>query len=211
MYHSFSYTNHTVLPEALEKWSVSMIGKLLPRHLDLIYLINHFFLEMVKKKYPGEDTRIARMSLIEEGSIKKVRMAFLSIVCCHNVNGVAELHTQLLRTTIFKDFDDMFPGKIQNKTNGVTPRRWIHCCNPGLSQLISETLGIHLEDWITNLTSLRELSAYSTDEKFVQRFIKVKEDCKRRLQSWVKKQSGIDIPLNAMYDVMVKRIHEYKR
>lgn len=130
VYKTFAYTNHTVLPEALEKWSVGLIGKLLPRHLDLIYLVNFFFLEKIKKRYPGDDERLSRMSLIEEGNEKKVRMAFLSIICSHTVNGVAALHSQLLKETIFKDFDEMFPGKILNKTNGVTPRRWINCCNP---------------------------------------------------------------------------------
>jgi starch phosphorylase len=210
MYHTFAYTNHTVLPEALEKWSVNLIGALLPRHLDLIYLINHYFLEKVKKRFPGDDVKMMRMSLIEEGMEKKVRMAFLSIVCSHTVNGVAALHSELLKQTIFKDFNEMFPGKIQNKTNGVTPRRWIHCCNKGLSSLITDTIG-PMDEWLTNLTSLRELSAFSTEEKFVANFIKVKEDCKRKVQLWVKQRTGIDIPLNALYDVMVKRIHEYKR
>jgi starch phosphorylase len=124
------------LPEALEKWSVSLIGRLLPRHLDLIYLINHFFLESIRKAFPGDDWRVSRMSLVEEGDEKKIRMAFLSIVCSHTVNGVAAIHSHLLKETIFKDYHEMFPKKIQNKTNGVTPRRWLHGCNPGLSKLI---------------------------------------------------------------------------
>jgi starch phosphorylase len=169
-----------VLPEALEKWSVDLIGRLLPRHLDLIYLINFFFLEKVKKKYPSDAQRVSRMSLVEEGDQKKIRMAFLSIVCSHTVNGVAALHTELLKQTIFKDFDEMFPGKIQNKTNGVTPRRWIHNCNPELSNLISDTIG-PTDEWLANLTSLRELSAYSTDDDFVRRFIDVKRIRKARL------------------------------
>lgn len=181
MYKTFAYTNHTVLPEALEKWSVKLIGNLLPRHLDLIYLINYYFLEKVKKRYPGDGNRLARMSIIEEGDEKKVRMAFLSIICSHTVNGVAALHSDLLKKTIFKDFDEMFPGKILNKTNGVTPRRWLHCCNPELSRLISDTILDDHTEWITNLTSLRELSAYSTDSDFVHRFIKVKETSKLRL------------------------------
>lgn len=210
MYKTFAYTNHTVLPEALEKWSVKLIGNLLPRHLDLIYLINFFFLEKVKKQYPGDGERLSRMSIIEEGDDKKVRMAFLSIICSHTVNGVAALHSDLLKKTIFKDFHEMFRDKIQNKTNGVTPRRWIHCCNPGLSELISDTIG-PLDEWITNLTSLRELAAYAEDEQFVQRFIQVKQSNKQRLAHWVKQNCGIDIPVNALYDIMVKRIHEYKR
>ena len=210
MYNSFAYTNHTVLPEALEKWSVGLIGNLLPRHLDLIYLINHFFLEKVKKRFPNDEVKTMRMSIIEEGYDKKVRMAFLSIVCSHTVNGVAALHSELLKQTIFKDFHEMFPGKLQNKTNGVTPRRWLYACNPKLTELISDTIG-PADEWITNLTSLRELSAYSTDEKFVQKFIAMKIDRKILLQQWVKKNTGIDIPTSALYDVMVKRIHEYKR
>ena len=162
MYNTFAYTNHTVLPEALEKWSVSLIGKLLPRHLDLIYLINYHFLESVKKKFPGDNWRLSRMSLIEEGEDKKVRMAFLSIICSHSVNGVAAIHSDLLKKTIFKDFDELLPGKIQNKTNGVTPRRWLHCCNPGLSALICEKMG-DLDEWITNMTVLRDLAPWSTN------------------------------------------------
>jgi starch phosphorylase len=165
VYKTFAYTNHTVLPEALEKWGIALLGKMLPRHMDLIYLINHFFIEKIKKRYPGDDARIGRMSLIEEGDEKRVRMAFLAIICSHTVNGVAAIHSQLLKETIFKDFDEMFPGKIQNKTNGVTPRRWIHCCNPVLSELISEKIG-PMDDWISNMTSLRELSAWSTDKTF---------------------------------------------
>lgn len=130
---TFAYTNHTVLPEALEKWSVGLIGHLLPRHLDLIFLVNHIFLEKIRQKYPNDEARIARMSLIEEGDEKRVRMANLCIVGAHSVNGVAQLHSDLLKTTIFKDFHELYPKKLNNKTNGVTPRRWIHCCNPGLS------------------------------------------------------------------------------
>lgn len=141
----------------MEKWSVGLIGKLLPRHLELIYLINFFFLEKIKKLYPGDMNRLSRMSLIEEGEDKKVRMAFLSIICAHSVNGVAALHTELLKKTIFKDFHEMFSDKIQNKTNGVTPRRWLHCCNKGLSDLISDTLG-DIDEWITNMNVLRDLA-----------------------------------------------------
>jgi len=211
MQKTFAYTNHTVLPEALEKWSVVLLANLLPRHLDLIYLINHFFLEQVRKRFPGDDARSMRMSIIEEGGEKKVRMAYLSIICSHTVNGVAALHSDLVKKTIFKDFDDMFPGKIINKTNGVTPRRWMLCCNPELSSLISETIMEDHTEWVANLTSLRELSAYSSDEGFIKKFITVKDNCKNKLKVWVKEHTGIDIPLNALYDVMVKRIHEYKR
>jgi len=154
VYHTFSYTNHTVLPEALEKWSCHLIETLLPRHMDLIYLVNHIYIDRLRKKFPRDDKKVMRMSLIEDGYPKKVRMAYLSIVCSHTVNGVAALHSHLLKTTLFKEFDELYPGKIQNKTNGVTPRRWIHCCNPQLSNLISNTLG-GIDQWINSLDNLK--------------------------------------------------------
>jgi len=157
VYHTFAYTNHTVLPEALEKWSVALIDKLLPRHMELIYLVNFYHIQELQKRYPGDGEKVSRMSLIEEGYEKKVRMAYLSIVCSHTVNGVAALHSKLLKDTIFKEWDQYYPNKIQNKTNGVTPRRWLHCCNPGLSSLISEALGGEVEEWITDLSNLRTL------------------------------------------------------
>jgi len=210
VYNTFCYTNHTVLPEALEKWSSNLIKKLLPRHLELIQLVNHYFCESLRQKYPGDDAKVARMSIFEEGDEQKVRMAYLSIVCSHTVNGVAALHTDLLRATIFSEFNHFYPNKIQNKTNGVTPRRWLHCCNPGLSELISDTVG-STDEWITNLDTLRQLSEHADSEEFVSRFVEVKRSNKRRLQKFVKDNTGIDIPLDALYDVQVKRIHEYKR
>lgn len=198
------------MPEALEKWSVSLIGKLLPRHLELIYLINHFYIERLYKRYPGDNNKIARMSLVEEGDDKKIRMAYLSIVCSHTVNGVAALHSGLLKTTLFKEFDELYPNKLQNKTNGVAPRRWIHCCNRPLSDLISDTIG-SVDEWITTLGSLRQLSSHSSNPDFIKRFAAVKRINKQRLQKWVKEHTGIDIPLDSLYDVQVKRIHEYKR
>lgn len=149
---SFAYTNHTVLPEALEKWNVDLITRLLPRHMDLIYLVNHLYLERLREKYPGDDARHMRMSIIEEGDCKRVRMAYLAIVCSHTVNGVAALHSELLKTTLFKDFHELYPNKIQNKTNGVTPRRWMYCCNRELSNLISETLGDDPESWLSDMS-----------------------------------------------------------
>ena len=210
IYNTFSYTNHTVLPEALEKWSCDLMTSLLPRHMELIYLINHIYIQKLKQKYPGDSEKVARMSLIEEGYPKKVRMAYLSIVCSHTVNGVAALHTDLLRETIFSEFDKLYPGKLQNKANGVTPRRWIHCCNPELSGLISDTLG-GIDEWITSLDNLAQLKSYSTDKNFVDRFIQIKRNNKMKLKKWVKDNTGIDIPLDALYDIQVKRIHEYKR
>jgi glycogen phosphorylase len=150
------------------------------------------------------------MSLVEEGWPKKIRMAYLSIVCSHAVNGVAALHSHLLKTTLFKEFDQLYPGKLQNKTNGVTPRRWIHCCNPKLSDLISDTLG-GVDEWITALDNLRQLVPYATDKTFVDQFIEIKKENKRALAKWVKEKTGYDIPVDAMFDIQVKRIHEYKR
>ena len=210
VYNTFSYTNHTVLPEALEKWSCDLIQNLLPRHMDLIYLINHIYITKLKQKYPGDPTKIGRMSLIEEGWPKKVRMAYLSIVCSHAVNGVAALHSHLLKTTLFSEFDELYPGKIQNKTNGVTPRRWIYCCNPRLSDLLSETLG-GIDEWITSLDNLQQLVPYAHDQNFLNEFIQIKRQNKQKLREWVKTNTGYDIPIDSMYDIQVKRIHEYKR
>jgi len=143
-----------------------LITNLLPRHIDLIYLVNHIYLTKLREKYPGDDEKVGRMSLIEEGYPKKVRMAYLSIVCSHAVNGVAALHTELIKKSIFKEFHQLYPGKIQNKTNGVTPRRWIHCCNPALSDLISDALG-GVDEWITSLDNLTQLKPYATDKNFM--------------------------------------------
>jgi len=209
---TFSYTNHTVLPEALEKWSVDLIGRLLPRHLELIYLINHLYLERLRGMYPGDNKKIERMSLIEEGYPKKIRFAFLAIVCSHTVNGVAALHTDLLKKTIFKEFDECQPGKIQNKTNGVTPRRWIHCCNPELSELITDSLDGD-DNWIISLELLRErnLARFATESSFVKAFVDIKKKNKMKLAKLVKEKTGFDVPIDALFDIQVKRIHEYKR
>ena len=212
VYNTFSYTNHTVLPEALEKWSVELMGRLLPRHLELIYLINHIYITKLTQKYPGDGDKIQRMSLVEEGWPKKIRMAFLAIVCSHTVNGVAALHSELLKQTIFSEFDQLYPGKLQNKTNGVTPRRWIHCCDPKLSELISDTLG-GVDEWITALDNLRQLMPYASDRQFQDRFIAIKQENKGKLAAWIKERTGYDVPCgeNVMFDIQVKRIHEYKR
>jgi len=140
------------------------------------------------------------MSLIEEGFPKKCRMAYLSIICAHTVNGVAALHTELLKQTIFSEFDQLYPGKIQNKTNGVTPRRWIHCCNPQLSNLLSDTMG-GVDEWITSLDNLQQIVPYTSDKNFMNRFIQIKRQNKERLKAWVKQNTGYDIPVDAMYDV----------
>lgn len=154
----------------------------------------------LKQKYPGDAAKVQRLSLIEEGYPKKVRMAYLSIVCAHTVNGVAALHTQLLKETIFKEFHELYPGKLQNKTNGVTPRRWIHCCNPGLSGLLSDTLG-GIDEWITSLDNLQQLTPYAHDANFMSAFVEIKRKNKMKLKEWVKAKTGYDIPLDSMYDV----------
>lgn len=209
MHDAFSYTNHTVLPEALETWSVGLIKHLLPRHMDLIYHINHIFMEQVAKKYPGDFEKMRAMSLIEEDGDKKVRMANLCIICSHRVNGVAELHTDLLKKTIFKSFHEYFPNKIENKTNGVTPRRWIHCSNPKLSDLITETLGEN--EWISDLDRIEPLENFAEDPEFVEKWRDIKRDNKVRLVEHLKEMTGYDVPVDALFDVQIKRIHEYKR
>jgi len=209
LHSSFSYTNHTVLPEALETWSVGLISHLLPRHMELIFLINHYFMEDIAKKYPGDYQRMEEMSIIAEGDDKQVRMANLCILCSHKVNGVAELHTKLIQETIFKRFHEYFPNKIENKTNGVTPRRWIHCANPKLSDLITEAL--EDSEWIGELERIEYLENFAEDEEFVQKWIDIKKQNKEKLAAKVKEVLGIKIPVNALYDVQIKRIHEYKR
>ena len=209
MHDTFSYTNHTVLPEALEKWSVGLFTHLLPRHMELIYLINHIFMENVAKKYPGDFDRMSKLSIIEEGDVKKVRMANLCILCSHKVNGVAALHTELLKSDLFKLFHEYFPNKIENKTNGVTPRRWLHCANPELSHLITDTLGE--SEWISDLERIEPIENYSDDEDFIKKWAQIKRGNKEKLAEKIKSLTGYDVPVDALYDVQVKRIHEYKR
>ncbi len=211
---SFGYTNHTVLPEALERWSVDLISKLLPRHMELIYLINHFFLEEVKKKYPNNWEKISKLSIIEESSPKMVRMANLCIICSHTVNGVAEIHSELLRTNLFKDFHEFFPRKFTNVTNGVTPRRWIHCAFRELSNLLTEYY--ESNDWLGELSLLEHLPETLQNDgrldEFLDKFGEAKLAAKKRLAHKVKEIYNIDIDYeNCMFDVMVKRMHEYKR
>ena len=211
-YRIFSYTNHTVMPEALEKWGIDLLGRLLPRHLEIIYLINHIFMEQINKKYHNHPNRyqlMASMSLVEESNPKMIRMANLCIVSSHAVNGVAAIHTHLLKTQLFKDFDEYFENKIRNKTNGVTPRRWIHCSNPELSALWTKHLGSYA--WLTDLDLLRDLLPKIEDSEFREEFHQIKQKNKQRLAAWVKKECGVDLPIDAMFDVQVKRIHEYKR
>ncbi|OGQ97154.1 MAG: glycogen phosphorylase [Deltaproteobacteria bacterium RIFOXYD12_FULL_57_12] len=205
---TFGYTNHTLMPEALETWSVALLGRVLPRHLEIIYEINQRFLDQISVRYPGEVHKLRNMSLIEEGETKRVRMAHLAIVGSHSVNGVAELHTHLMRTRIFKDFAEFFPGRFNNKTNGITPRRWLLKCNPDLAELITETIG---GEWVTNLDHLRNLEAYADDRAFQKRWHRIKKENKGRLAKLIQTNCGLKVNPNSMFDVQVKRIHEYKR
>ena len=204
----FAYTNHTVLPEALERWSVDLMGRLLPRHLEIIYQINDLFLESVKNQFPDDPDLLRRISFIEENDHKQIRMPYLSIVGSHTINGVAELHTELLKTTVFKDFYKLFPQRFQNKTNGITPRLWLRNANPELSEIITEKIG---EGWITDLQQLRKLEAFADDPEFRQAWRSVKRLKKEQLANWLKQNSGITIDPESLFDVQIKRIHEYKR
>ncbi len=204
----FAYTNHTLMPEALEKWDVSLFEKLLPRHLQIIYEINSRFLRQVSLKWPGDTERLARMSVIEEYPNKSVRMAYLSIVGSYSVNGVAALHSRLLTERLFKDFYELWPEKFNNKTNGITQRRWLRKANPKLSNLITETIG---EDWVKDLDQLQKLNDYAQNAEFQKKFAKVKLANKESFASYLKKTQGIVIDPKALLDVQVKRIHEYKR
>lgn len=204
----FAYTNHTLMPEALERWSVSLFEKLLPRHLEIIYEINERFLRMVSLRWPGDNERLRRMSLIEEGHDKKVRMAFLCIVGSHSVNGVAALHSELLKSTLFKDFYELWPEKFNNKTNGVTQRRWLLKANPALSELISSKIG---EGWATDLDQLRGLEPFAKEKAFQKRWQEVKHDAKVKLAQIIAQTRGVVVDPDSLFDVHVKRIHEYKR
>jgi starch phosphorylase len=205
---TMAYTNHTLLPEALEKWPVRLFGQLLPRLLEIIYEINARFLNEVSRRWPGDNARLARMSLIEEGYEPQVRMAYLAIVGSFSVNGVAELHSDLLKQGLFRDFYELWPKQFNNKTNGVTQRRWLAAANPGLRKLIGEALG---DAWITQLDALRGLQDKAGDAAFLERWHAVKRANKARLAELVKRDCGVDFHPDALFDVQVKRIHEYKR
>lgn len=205
---TMAYTNHTLLPEALEKWSVNLMQNLLPRLMEIIFEINAHFLAEVSARWPGDSVRIARMSLIEEGHEKQVRMAYLAIVGSFSVNGVAELHSKLLKEGLFRDFYDLWPSKFNNKTNGVTPRRWLAGCNPELAALITDTIG---DAWITDLSQLAKLKPYADNAAFRKKWFDLNQASKQRLVNFKKEEFDIDIDVNALFDVQVKRIHEYKR
>uniref|UniRef100_A0A803T7W3 Alpha-1,4 glucan phosphorylase n=1 Tax=Anolis carolinensis TaxID=28377 RepID=A0A803T7W3_ANOCA len=203
-----AYTNHTVLPEALERWPVSMFEKLLPRHLEIIYAINQKHLDHVAALYPGDIDRLRRMSVIEEGDCKRINMAHLCVIGSHAINGVARIHSEIVKNSVFKDFYDIEPEKFQNKTNGITPRRWLLLCNPGLSDIIAEKIG---EDFLTDLSQLKKLLDFVDDEAFIRDVAKVKQENKQKFSAYLVEQYKVKINPSSMFDVHVKRIHEYKR
>ena len=205
---TFAYTNHTLMPEALETWPVAMFGKLLPRHLQVIYEINHRFLKNVMHQYPGDSDKLRRMSIIDEAGGKRIRMAHLAIVGSHHVNGVAKIHTELMKQTIFSDFDHFYPGKIVNMTNGITPRRWLNQANPRLAELISSRIG---RDWVKDLSQLKRLIPLADDPEFRKEFAAVKRANKEHLVALMKQKLGIHADVDSLFDVQIKRIHEYKR
>ncbi len=203
-----AYTNHTLLPEALEKWPVPLFGGLLPRHLEIIFEINHRFLEEVRAQYPGDDARLARMSLIDESGERFVRMANLATVGAHAVNGVAQLHSELLRTTVMRDFAELWPERFSNVTNGVTPRRFVGVSNPDLTQLITQRVG---DGWLRDLTQLRRLEALADEPQFQGEWRAVKLANKLRLAALIETRTGVRVNPESLFDIQVKRIHEYKR
>ena len=212
--NTMAYTNHTLLPEALERWPVSLFKQLLPRLMEIIFDINAHFLAEVSAHWPGDKDRLARMSLIEEGPEQQVRMAYLAIVGSYSVNGVAELHSKLLQQGLFRDFYELWPGKFNNKTNGVTPRRWLAACNPELAQLITEAIG---DGWLTDLSLLKNLKPLADDKAFRERWYQMRQNAKKRLIEYKKQEHDVDLEqdldldADALFDVQVKRIHEYKR
>ncbi|MBN1932558.1 MAG: glycogen/starch/alpha-glucan phosphorylase [Desulfobacterales bacterium] len=206
--NTFAYTNHTLLPEALETWSVDLFAKVLPRHLEIIYEINHRFLKEVAKHYPGNQKILEKLSIIQENPERRVRMAHLSIVGSHSVNGVSRLHTQILKNGLFKEFDDFFPGKFKNITNGITPRRWLLQANPKLADLITSVIG---PDWTRNLNKLKDLTLYVDDPEFGSAWQKVKRQNKKLLSRYILRKIGLGVDPDTLFDVHVKRIHEYKR
>jgi starch phosphorylase len=205
---SLSYTNHTLLPEALEKWGLDLFGSLLPRHLELIYEINRRFLQQVRLKYPGNDQILRRVSILDEEGNKCVRMAHLATVAAHHINGVAALHSELIRKDLLPDFAALWPERFTNVTNGVTPRRWVALANPQLSALLNEVIG---DGWVRDMTQLRGLERYADDSEFLERWGATKLSVKRHLAQYIHRHTGVLVDPSSVFDVQVKRIHEYKR
>ncbi len=204
----FAYTNHTLMPEALETWPVEKFERVLPRHLEIIYEINHRFLAQVNHNFPGDTELLRRVSIIDEANGRRVRMAYLAVIGSHTVNGVAAIHSELLKTTLFADFHRIFPGKFINVTNGITPRRWLNQANPRLSGLIASRIG---SGFVRDLAQLEKLAEHAGDAGFRKEFREVKQANKRRLAAHIEKATGIRVDTNSLFDVQVKRIHEYKR
>jgi len=206
--NTFAFTNHTILPEAMEKWSIELFRRVLPRHLDIIFQINHEFMNRVQELYPGDMGKMSRMSLIEENHTKYIRMANLSIIGSHSINGVAELHSCILRERVFSDFHEMFPNRFNNKTNGVSPRRWLKACNPELSKLITEYIG---DSWIRDLSELKNLQNHINDSQLIDRWKKIKTHNKKQLTKYIQDSLSLEIDPASLFETQVKRIHEYKR
>jgi starch phosphorylase len=204
----FSYTNHTLLPEALETWPVAMFERLLPRHLQIIYVINRDFLQSVEARYPGDPDRLRRLSIIDDERDRRVRMAHLAVIGSHRVNGVAQLHSDLMRTQVFSGFADLYPDRFINVTNGIAVRRWLKQSNPGLTALLTERLGFA---WENDLEELGRLTGAVEEAEFRRQFRGVKRTNKQRLADEVMRRTGVEINVNSLFDVQVKRIHEYKR
>jgi len=205
---TLAYTNHTLLPEALEKWSVELLGGLLPRHLEIIYEINRRFVEEVRQRFPGDEARVARMSIIDEGGDRAVRMAHLATIGSHTVNGVAALHSRLLTETVLRDFYELWPDKFVNVTNGVTPRRFVAVSNPPLARLITGAIG---DGWLKDLGQLRRLEPLVDAAEFRRQWRDVKLAAKRALATLVEERVGVAVDPSALFDVQAKRLHEYKR
>jgi starch phosphorylase len=205
---ALGYTNHTLLPEALEKWPLAWFEAMLPRHLEIIFEINRRLLDQVRTRFPGDEGRVQRVSLVDEGAPRRIRMANLAIVGSHSTNGVAAIHSKLLRTMTVKDLAEVFPERFNNKTNGVTPRRWLLLANPALASTISERIG---DGWITNLTELSLLKPLAGDQGLRDAFRKAKREAKRQFADWLRWSSGQTVDPDSIFDCQVKRIHEYKR
>ncbi|MDD2732751.1 MAG: glycogen/starch/alpha-glucan phosphorylase [Desulfuromonadaceae bacterium] len=205
---TFAYTNHTVLPEALEKWPVAMMERILPRHLQIIYRINELFIQQVIARFPGDNDRLRRMSIIGEDGERTVRMAHLAIVGSHSINGVSALHSEILKNDLFHDFYQLWPERFNNKTNGITQRRWLKYCNPWLADLISSKIG---DGWTTNLDELKKLIPFSEESAFQQMWIEVKRANKQKLADYIRRHNCIEVSPDSMFDCQTKRIHEYKR
>lgn len=205
---TFAYTNHTLLPEALETWSESLIQSLLPRHMEIIFHINHLFMQEVREKWPGDVEKQRKLSIIQDGFHRNVRMANLCVVGSYAVNGVAALHSALVKRDLFPEFDELYPNRLQNITNGITPRRWLKFCNPALSQLITDKIG---DQWPADLSQLNQIAEFAEDSQFQNDYMNVKKLNKQRLASWVKEHMDIELDSDAIFDVQIKRLHEYKR